>query len=56
MFLNLTRPLRGLKVNPFSAGTDLIRRPNVFDVGPTLYKCYTNVFCLLGETIIVISN
>ena len=20
------------------------RRPNVFDVGPTLYKCYTNVF------------
>ena len=24
------------------------RRPNVFDVGPTLYKCYTNIFCLLG--------
>ena len=24
------------------------RRPNVFDVGPTLYKCYTNVLCLLG--------
>ena len=23
-------------------------RPNVFDVGPTLYKCYTNVLCLLG--------
>ena len=22
---------------------------NVFDVGPTLYKCYTNVLCLLGE-------
>ena len=22
------------------------RRPNVFDVGPTLYKCYTNVLCL----------
>ena len=22
-------------------------RPNVFDVGPTLYKCYTNVLCLL---------
>ena len=21
------------------------RRPNVFDVGPTLYKCYTNVLC-----------
>ena len=25
------------------------RRPNVFDVGPALYKCYTNVLCLLGE-------
>ena len=25
------------------------RRPNVFDVGPTLYKCYTNVSCLLGR-------
>ena len=24
------------------------RRPNVEDVGPTLYKCYTNVMCLLG--------
>ena len=24
------------------------RRPNVFDVSPTLYKCYTNVFRLLG--------
>ena len=23
-------------------------RPNVFDIGPTLYKCYTNVLCLLG--------
>ena len=23
-------------------------RPNVFDVGPILYKCYTNVLCLLG--------
>ena len=26
----------------------LQRRPNVFDVVPTLYKCYTNVLCLLG--------
>ena len=25
-------------------------RPNVSDAGPTLYKCYTNVFCLLGCT------
>ena len=24
------------------------RRPNVFDAGPTLYKCYKNVLCLLG--------
>ena len=24
------------------------RRPNVFDVVPTLYKCYTNVLCLPG--------
>ena len=26
------------------------RRPNVFDVGLTLYKCYTNILCLLGWT------
>ena len=24
------------------------RRPNIFGVGPTLLKCYTNVLCLLG--------
>ena len=24
-------------------------RPNVEDVEPTLYKCYTNVLCLLGN-------
>ena len=23
------------------------RQPNVLDVGPALYKCYTNVLCLL---------
>ena len=23
------------------------RRPNIFDIGPTLYKCY--VFCSLGS-------
>ena len=28
--------------------TFLQRQPNVFAVGPTLYKCYTNVVCLLG--------
>ena len=25
-------------------------RPNVFDVGPTLYKCHTSILCLLGYT------
>ena len=25
------------------------RRSSVFDVGPTLYKCYTNILCLLGQ-------
>ena len=25
------------------------RRPNVFDVGPTLYTCYTNRCSLLGS-------
>ena len=25
------------------------RRPNVFNVGPTLYKCYTIVLCWLGS-------
>ena len=32
------------------------RRPNVFDVGPTLYKCYTNVLCLLGLSVHVPSH
>ena len=29
------------------------RRPNVFDVGPTLYKCYTNGLCLLGYLVML---
>ena len=29
--------------------TFIQRRPNVFDVGPTLCKCYTNVLCLQGN-------
>ena len=29
--------------------TFIQRRPNVFDAGPTLYKCYTNVSRLLGD-------
>ena len=28
--------------------TFIQRRPNVSDIGPKLYKCYTNVLCLLG--------
>ena len=31
--------------------TFIQRRPNVFDVGPTLYKCYTNVLCLLERPV-----
>ena len=27
--------------------TSVQLRPNVFDVGPTFYKCYTNFLCLL---------
>ena len=26
---------------------------NVEDVGPTLYKCYTNVLCLLGNNVVL---
>ena len=29
------------------------RWTNVEDVGPTLYKCYANVFCLLGYACMV---
>ena len=28
------------------------RRPNVFDVGPRLYKWYTNVLCLLCPALV----
>ena len=28
------------------------RRPNVFDVGPTWYKCYRHIRCLLGRPIL----
>ena len=28
------------------------RRPNVLDVGPTLYKCYTNGFSLLVKPVL----
>ena len=29
--------------------TFIQRRPNVFAVGPTLYKCYTTILCSLGS-------
>ena len=32
--------------------TFMRRRPNVFDVGPTLYKWYTNILCLLGFSVL----
>ena len=40
--------------NPASQQTQNIciafvqRKANVFDVDPTLYKCYTNALCMLG--------
>ena len=45
-----------LYIWPLKSSADLLvhedmtfiqRQPNVFDVGPTLYKCYTKVLCLL---------
>ena len=32
------------------ANTKYLHNIYIFDVGPTLYKCYTNVLCLLGHT------
>ena len=32
------------------------RRPNVFDVGPTLYKCYTNDLCSLERYTVHVMN
>ena len=29
----------------------LAQLPNNFDIGPTLYKCYTNVLSLLGSNV-----
>ena len=36
-------------ISPFIRCAFAQRRLNFLDVGPTLYKCYTNVFCLLGR-------
>ena len=53
----LTIPFDCIRVFFFIPGSQQIqnicitfvqRRPSVFDVGPTLCKCYTNVLCLLG--------
>ena len=38
----------GYPENTYICITFVQRLPNVFDVGPTLYKCYTNVLRLLG--------
>ena len=55
MAVSVTGPMAKLG-SPVMPGTQLTesicitfvqRRPNVFDVGPTLYKCYTNALCLL---------
>ena len=40
------KPTLGERLENISV-TFMQRRPNVFDAGPTLYKRYTNVFCLL---------
>ena len=39
---------RGYSVNRNICITFIQRRPNVFDVGPTLYKCYAILLYLLG--------
>ena len=41
-YLELTQQTQNICI------TFIQRRPNVFDVGPTLHKCYTNVLCFLG--------
>ena len=51
---NLARSNNYMMIEPTAQQTQTICitftqcRPNVEDVGPTLYKCYTNVLCLLG--------
>ena len=40
----LTKRLTGSQQAQNICITFIQRRPNVFDIGPTLYKCYTNVF------------
>ena len=41
-------PLIGGQQTQTICVTFVQRRPSVFDAGPTLYKRYTNVLCLLG--------
>ena len=42
-FLTTTQQTQNIRI------TFIQRRPNVFDVGPTLHKCYANILCLLGN-------
>ena len=37
--------------NIYKGFEDVEQAVDVFDVGPTLYKCYTDVFCLPGMAI-----
>ena len=51
---NVDQELAGWTTRVWSADsskhkTFVQRRPNVFDVGPTLYQSYTNILCLLGS-------
>ena len=40
-------------VLPCKHKTFLQRLSNVLDIGPILYKCYTNVLCLLGDATVM---
>ena len=46
-FLRVTIPADPTRETKKTCITFIQCRPNVYDVGPTLYKCYTNVLCLL---------
>ena len=55
--LCLTRTIRHRRMSTIATATQETNnlfipfvqcRPNVFDVAPTLYKCYKHVLCLLG--------
>ena len=52
-YLTITRtPLSTTQQTQNICITFVQRRPTVFDASPTLYKCYTNVLCLLGTIVV----